>query len=193
MTYTGVTSKQDIARLFASDNHLQVQVRRFFDYKEYHQDVIQDIILQILEMNNEERLISICHKNHFNFWLFNILKAQKYDSKSKTNKNYTSKHSELFDSVQQTENSFISKENDEHRNYLIQLIKEELALIDKKNWYNAKVFIEYADMKERYRQEGKKLTFKEFGLQSNNINKDSLFQVIKKVKIKLKKRLNDEL
>lgn len=190
--YSGATSKFEIANLFSLDKSIQSQIKRLFNYKEWSSDVIQDVCIIILEYKKEEELIKICHQNKFNFWLFAILKKQKYNKKSETNNKYISNHQLIEENVQQNENSYTYKENDEHRKYIIFLIKKEIEQIRDQYWYRAKVFEEYAEKKQEYKEQGKQLTLEQFGKEIN-INKDSLWQIIKKVKLQLKERLKDEL
>lgn len=82
--------------------------------------------------------------------------------------------------------------NKDHKDYIIQLIKQELINIGKKNWYQRTVFDEYVRLKEEYRSKGKKLTFEQFG-KEKNINHNSLFQILKKVKQKLIDKIKNEL
>ena len=188
LCYTGCTTKHLIADTFARDKSLQTQVKRYLNYKEYAPDVINDFILYILELNSDEKLIQICRQNNFNYWLFNLLKRQhiNFDNKYK-------QHQEINDShVQQIENSAIYKEEAEHKLYIINLIKEELSKIENKNWYNAEMFNRYTNIKQEYANSGLTLTYAQFGKEMN-IDKDSLFQVIKKVKDRLKKKIDGHL
>lgn len=193
LTYTGLTSKYELAQHFAKDSSLQSQVKRLFNYKEYSQDIIQDMLYQILTIKNEDKIISICRKNEFNFWLFSALKKQKYDPDSYTNRFYVNKlESDIIPDNETNDNMFDEQINKDHKDYIIQLIKQELINIGKKNWYQRTVFDEYVRLKEEYRSKGKKLTFEQFG-KEKNINHNSLFQILKKVKQKLIDKIKNEL
>lgn len=197
--YTGVTNKQDVAIQLSRDFSLQTEIKRLFSYKNYASDIIQDIILQILEYKKEENLVQLCERNEFKFWLFSILKKQRDNPNSYSNTHY--KNNIEFDQTDSLIESFNKDtyENDyelqiekEHKEYLISLIKDELLKINKTNWYRTKIFSDYAQMKEEYSERGEKLTMEKFGKEMQ-IDKDSLWQIIKKVKIQLKKRIDNEL
>ena len=193
ISYTGVTGKTQIAEMFACDSHLQSQVKKVLGYKEYASDIIQDILIQILTNPNEDSIINTCKENKFNFWLFSIVKNQKNNPKSQSHRLYINKSIEITDyNVQPIENEYTYSIDQEHKEYIIKLIKEELIQIGKKNWYSKRIFEDYAEMKEKYRLQGKKLTFQDFGREMN-IHKDSLWQVINKVKLKLKDKLNGNI
>lgn len=199
MCYTGATSKVWVANQFATDTKLQTEVKKFFNYKSYADDVIQDILLQILSQkkDKEDKLLDACINNRFDVWLFAILKNQKRNISSYTNQHYVNTLEEQTDytferSNNHSVNEFDKTEQKEHKQYLIDLLKKELILINKKNWYNSAIFQRYVDEKEKYRLEGKNLTVKEFG-EKLNIHKDSLWQVINKVKQKLYNKIKNEL
>lgn len=190
--YSAVTNVNQIVSLFLSDKKLMSDIKVYFKYKEYTDDIIQDIIIQILEHKDKEKIIELCLSNKFRNYIFSILRNQKYNSSSITNKYYTSRAFEINEEYFESNNDYKEKMDNEHKMFLIDLIKKELLKLKKENWYQEKVFTQYVDLKQSYREQGKKLTFEQFG-DELNIHKNSLFEVIKKVKIKLKQRINGEL
>ena len=138
--------------------------------------------------------MQVCQKNKFNVWLFSALNNQKKNPQSYTNKFYVNRITlDIIPEPKETyHNIYMDRVELDHKAYLIDLIKSELLKINEKSWYQKKVFDDYVELKEKYRQQGKKLTFEQFGIEQN-INKDSLFQIIKKVKIKLINKIKDEL
>ncbi|HWY35526.1 MAG TPA: hypothetical protein VNX68_12845 [Nitrosopumilaceae archaeon] len=194
LSYTGITGITQLVTQFYGDKYLQTEIKRILNYKEYTQDVVQDIILQLLTSDKQEELVFTCKEGRFHFWVYNVIKSQRNNKQSKTNKQYNSiNNTELTDNnVTQVENTYTNKIDQEHKKLLVSIIKEELINIDKKNWYNARMFNDYANLKEEYRLQNKKLSFQEFG-KIQNINKNSLWEVINKVKNKLKSKLNEHL
>jgi hypothetical protein len=186
--YTGCTTKELIAIEFSRDRNLQSQVKRMFNYKEYCDDVVSDITLYILELKDDKKLVNICLQNNFNYWLFAYLKNRKkgYDGFYKKNVELTEGN------VQQTENEHIYLEEQMHKQFIVKLLKDELNKIEKKSWYNFKIFNEYLKKKEEFEQRGEKLSFVKFGKEMN-IDKDSLWHVISKVKSRLKSRIDGHL
>lgn len=198
MCYTGATNKEWVAKQMANDHSLQTEVKKYFGYKSYAEDILQDIILQILQLENETKLIKACHNNQFNFWLFSRLKNQKTNASSYSSTHYKNQiefeqTDDIFEkTAQNNQNDYIYTQEQEHKEYIVNLLKAELSKINKENWYRALVFTKYAELKEQYEHKGEKLTFSKFGKEMN-IDKDSLWQIIKKVKQQLKNRIQDEL
>lgn len=207
LCYTGATSKQWIAQQFALDSDLQSQIKAFFNYKGYAADVAQDIALQILTTDSDS-VLTACKNNEFNFWLFRILKNQKTNTKSNTHKLYINFAPDLDiqdDIKDDILTDFELEIEQQHKEYMVQLIKEELTAIGRKNWYNLRVFNDYVQYLDRHNKKEelreqecitnqipynyRKYTYEMFG-QEMNINKDSLFQVIKKVKQRLKEKID---
>ncbi len=190
MCYTGCTNKHMIAQLLAVDHPLQSQIRRYFDYKEYTDDIIQDLSVIILTHNNEESLVNLCVRNEFNFWVFKVLENKR--NTPSYYKNYKTNDLQIEESVQQSENNFIYNEEEEHNKYVESIIKNELAKIKNKNWYSEKIFDEYLKFNKECEELGHKFTYEKFG-KKLNIEHTSLFKQVQKVKQILKNRLKDEL
>jgi hypothetical protein len=189
MSYTGVTGVTQLAQMLASDKSLLAEVRKILNYKEYADDIIQDLLLQIM-LSNESYMVQICQRNEFNYWIYAVAKTKRGTS------SYMNRNVEITDeNVQFVDNSFIYKQEHEHKQFLVQIIKEELLLMYRKNKttnYSYRIFSDYIRLKEEYKKRNEKLTFRKFSKEMD-VDKDSLFQVIKKVKIRLKNRLNDYL
>lgn len=192
--YTGCLNKECIAYQLSLDKSIQKQIRVMFNYANYTEDLVQDIILQILTIKDDTKIVELSQQNNINWYIFAILKAQKKNTSSKTNKMYTGvfefnleQNDTLFEA-----NSYLIEENKQHVKHIISLLMSELKNIEHKNWYDAKVFSHYVLMRKEYEEEGKKLTFEEFG-KKMNINYKSLFRVVKKVKEQLKNKIKDEL
>lgn len=192
MIYTGVTNKQEVVIQMAQDKKLQSEIKHMFGYKNYASDIVQDLYVTILQLKNEENLLQACHNNQLKYWLFSILKIQKNNNQYKNTLDIEPTAYVFEKSSDNYQNDYIYTQEKEHREYLVETLKEELIKLDKKNWYNALIFNRYCELKEEYRLKGKKLTFKQFG-QEMKIDKDSLFVVIKKVKDKLKHKIDNEL
>ncbi len=195
ITYTASTDRNSISSMFFYDTILQSQVKRYFEYKNTD-DVLQDCCLLILEQADEEKLVNICHKNEFNYWLFSCLKKYKNSGYRNT---YTNKMLDKHKTKIQSNNTITYDENlyekqieKEHTLHLENVIKKELQLIGKKKWYDLKIFYHYVRLFKKYQENNQKLSYKDFGKEMN-IDKDSLFATIKRVKVRIKKRLQDEL
>ena len=169
----------------AKDTKLQSEIKKTLQYKEYSDDIFQDILLQVLTTNNEQKLIDICQRNEFKFWIFHIIKAQKTNNKYKNiNELFNEEYCFNF-----SENLCLETEEKEHRRFIIQIITEEL---EQMHWYKRKVFQEYVQMKKYYESIDKKFTFREFGREFN-IKKSSLWELVKNVKVKLNKKINEHI
>ncbi len=187
--YTGATNKYMITELFAKDNQIHTDIKKLFNYVEYSQDIIQDVVLLIYGQK-EEKLVEICQKNEFNYWLFAVLKNEKKNKKSQTNKKYLvnqkpDKDLEIRNEAEQTIDN-------EHNKYIQGLAKNELKKIKQLNWYSEKIYGDYLAFLDLCEEKGEKFTFEKFG-QHQNIDKDSLWKQVKKVKLRLKNKLKDEL
>lgn len=187
--YTAATNAHMITELFAKDDKIQTDIRKLFNYVEYTNDVIQDVILLIYGQK-EEKMVEICRKNEFNYWLFAVLKNEKNNQKSHTNKKYSIGKSFEFEA--EIKNEVENTIDDEHNKYIQELVENELGILKQKNWYSEKIYRDYLAFVSECEDKGFKFTFERFG-EKMNINKDSLRKQVRNVKIRLKNKLKDEL
>ncbi len=197
LIYTAVTSLTTLSLLFYSDKKLQSQVKKYFSYKN-SDDLIQEVYLMILNQKEPDNLIQIAKDNKFQYWLFSCLKNQRDDKYSRYNTLFTNKklnsHSNQLQYIADTttENSFELQIEKENKLNLEEIIKDELSKIDKKKWYDIKIFYNYVQFLERCQENDLKPHFGDFSKEMN-IEYNSLYATIKRVQTKIKRRLKNEL
>lgn len=193
--YSGCTNKDCIATQLSLDKDTHRQIRKMFARTNYVEDVLQDLIVQVLTTNDDTLMLKAAASNQMNFYFFRILNAERNTPRSRTNRRY-SRVVEYFpdQDTRHQESELDKKERLEHIQYIVRLIKEELARMElyRASWYDSRVFTHYIKLRKEYEERGEKLTFERFGKEMN-VNHYALFKVIKKVKARLKKRFEDEL
>lgn len=197
LIYTAVTSLSSICLLFFEDKKLQTQVKKYFNYRN-SDDIVQEVYLMILNQKDEEYIVNLCKNNKFHYWLFGCLKNQRDDKYSRYNTLFTNKklnhHSEQLKYISETttENNFESQIEKDNRLNLEEIIKQELQSIDRKKWYDVKIFYNYVQFLERCQENDLKPNFGDFSKEMN-IEYNSLYATIKRVQTKIKKRIKNEL
>lgn len=191
--YSGCEDVNCVGAQFFVDTNAHRQIKKMFKYKNFTEDLIQDVVLWILTYKNQEYLMQLCKTNKFNFWLFSVLKTQRQDKKSKTNRQY-SNPLEFFPeySKEITSNDYENIEKKEHLQYIISLLNDEIGQLNDKKWYDSRVFINFLELKKECDLTGNKFTF-DLLSKRLNINAWALYRVIKNVQEKLRNKYKNEL
>lgn len=146
-------NKYEIVNELANNKPLMKELTKILQNKEYANDIIQDIFLQMLEKEPTNKLISLCKNNEMKFFLISIIKNQQ-NNKNSIYKKYLDFDYKFFELEQQNEKQidYIKFDN---------IVKKELK---KLSIYQQEIFNLVVNSDKTYKQLEKKVNIKDYSI-----------------------------
>lgn len=174
------TTNQIVSQL-ASDEKLMAMLYKLKGGKEYTQDIIQDIFLQMIEKEAEDKLQRLCAKNEMKFFLIacvsnQINKASNMTNQTKLARTYRPIHTASYP-VTIYEMLMTDKEDN-----LIDVIEFNKAVeeeIEKLHFYEKFIFKTVLASDKTFKELAKEINIKEY----------NIFYTYNKTKLKIRKKL----
>ena len=172
------STKIDIFNHLAADSSLQSEVQKKIK-RHYAPDILQDIFLYMFEKYDEEKIQELNNKNEIIYFIYGILWRQTHTKKNNTYQIY----GKQYESNCELTNQELFEETNIHQIFdpkdAERIIKE---VVDELEWYDKEIFNIYLYSNKSFKTLEKEL----------NISDTSLARTVKKVKLKIKQKVEDE-